>query len=92
MRRYRVRGRVQGVGYRWWTQRVARKLGLVGRVRNVPDGSVEIRVGGAPGLLDALEVQLARGPAAAGVSTVEREPLGEGHKERAWTTFDISRE
>ena len=41
-RRYIVRGRVQGVGFRWFVQREAQILGLAGWVRNNPDGSVEI--------------------------------------------------
>lgn len=43
-----VSGRVQGVGFRWWAQGVARQLGLAGRVRNLPDGRVEILVQGEP--------------------------------------------
>ena len=37
----RIRGKVQGVGFRWWTQRNARELSVDGWVLNAPDGSVE---------------------------------------------------
>jgi acylphosphatase len=43
-----VTGRVQGVGFRWWTQNTARALGLAGSVRNLPDGGVEIVAQGEP--------------------------------------------
>jgi acylphosphatase len=38
----RVRGRVQGVGFRWFVRRVALNLGLRGHALNLPDGSVEV--------------------------------------------------
>lgn len=41
-----VRGRVQGVGFRWWAMGEARYLGLSGYAENLPDGSVEIRAQG----------------------------------------------
>jgi acylphosphatase len=47
-----VRGRVQGVGFRWWTRVRALELGLVGFVRNLTDGRVEIC---AQGPLEAIE-------------------------------------
>jgi acylphosphatase len=47
-----VRGRVQGVGFRWWTRARALELGLVGFARNMDDGRVEIC---AQGPLEAIE-------------------------------------
>jgi acylphosphatase len=52
-----VRGHVQGVGFRWWTQAQADELGLVGHARNLPDGEVEVV---AEGPRDRLEELLAR--------------------------------
>ena len=67
-----VRGRVQGVGYRWWTVDQATALGLAGWVRNRRDGSVEILAIGAPHALDSLAASCAHGPAPASVTSVER--------------------
>ena len=71
-RGYHVRGRVQGVGFRWWTRRIADELGLRGSVRNLDDGSVEVHAEGGPAALDELERALARGPVTARVESVER--------------------
>lgn len=71
---YLISGRVQGVGFRHWTTRNARNLGLRGTVRNRDDGRVEIHVAGAPEDVDALEDRLDRGPRAARVREVE--PIG----------------
>lgn len=70
VRGYRVRGRVQGVGFRWWTQDEATSLGLSGSVWNCRDGSVEVCAAGTPAALDALERALARGPLGARVDSV----------------------
>ncbi len=47
-------GTVQGVGFRWFVRREADRLGLAGTVRNLPDGSVEIRVDGEQDTIDEL--------------------------------------
>jgi acylphosphatase len=49
-----VRGRVQGVGFRWWTRCRARELGLVGWARNLDDGRVEILAQGPRDACDQL--------------------------------------
>ena len=68
---YRVMGRVQGVGYRWWTCRVARTLGLRGTGRNCADASVEIHVTGEVVAIRDFESRLLQGPAGAVVQSVE---------------------
>lgn len=65
----RVSGRVQGVGFRWWTRARALELGLVGSATNLPDGRVEVVAQGARGDGEAL-LALLCGPGAPG--TVER--------------------
>lgn len=71
-RAYRVYGRVQGVGFRWWTRGVAEELGLGGSVRNLADGSVEVRAVGPASGLERLEGRLREGPRAARVERLER--------------------
>ncbi len=66
----RVEGRVQGVGFRWWTQAVGRELGLRGWVRNLPDGSVEVHADGPEQGLSLFERRLGVGPGGARVDGV----------------------
>lgn len=70
--RFRIEGRVQGVGFRAATQARAATLGLRGTVRNLDDGRVEVLATGAADALDALAGWLAHGPALARVTHVER--------------------
>jgi acylphosphatase len=69
-RRYLVRGRVQGVGFRYFTQAAAVRAGLSGWVRNNPDGTVEIAATGEVDALERLEQQIRHGPPGARVDQV----------------------
>ena len=70
-RRFVVRGRVQGVGYRWFVEREAHMLGIAGWVRNNSDGSVEVLGMGTRDQLSGLRSRLHQGPRAARVDDVE---------------------
>ena len=70
-RRYVVRGRVQGVGFRWFVEREAHMLGITGWVRNNHDGSVEVLAQGTRDQLSGLHSRLRQGPRAARVDEVE---------------------
>ena len=65
-----VRGRVQGVFFRAFTQGHARQLGVSGYVRNLPDGSVEVRADGEKSQLELLAGYLRTGPPMSGVTKV----------------------
>ena len=69
-----VRGRVQGVGFRWFVREAARAAGLSGWVRNNPDGSVELEAGGPAPALDRLRAAVGSGPAGAAVEQVLEQP------------------
>jgi acylphosphatase len=70
-RRFVVRGRVQGVGFRWFVEREAHILGVAGWVRNNHDGSVEVLAQGTRDQLLGLRSRLREGPRAARVDEVE---------------------
>jgi len=70
-RRFIVRGRVQGVGFRWFVEREAHILGIAGWVRNNPDSSVEVFAIGTRDQLAGLRSRLREGPRAARVDNVE---------------------
>ena len=71
--RARVRGRVQGVGFRYFTKREAELLGLHGHVRNCADGSVEVIAEETMPLLDLLLVRLRAGSRTAYVERIDVE-------------------
>jgi acylphosphatase len=70
-RRFVVRGRVQGVGFRWFVEREAHMLGIAGWVRNNADGSVEVLAVGTHEQLLGLRSRLRQGPRAARVDQVD---------------------
>ncbi|MCA5893650.1 acylphosphatase [Isoptericola sp. NEAU-Y5] len=70
-----VRGRVQGVGFRYATVRAAARHGAAGFVRNLADGSVEAEVEGDRDAVDALLRFLREGPPQAAVRSVEVTPV-----------------
>jgi acylphosphatase len=65
-----IEGRVQGVGFRYWTERVARELGLTGWVRNRRDGSVEALFSGSADAVAEMLDRAREGPASAVVASV----------------------
>ena len=82
----RVRGRVQGVAYRASTRHEAQRLGLLGWVRNMPDGSVELEAQGPADIVEALLAWCRRGPSLAQVTSVDVTDLP---TDPAATSFDI---
>ena len=84
--RVRIEGRVQGVGYRYWTERTAAALGLSGWVRNRRDGSVEAVFSGTPDKVADIIVRCRQGPRSAAVTAVasaeEAEVLSPGFASR----------
>ena len=72
-RRWFVRGRVQGVGYRYFAQNAANHLGLTGYVKNMDDGRVEVYAVGPPSMLTEFAAMLHTGPRWSEVRGVEEQ-------------------
>jgi len=81
----RIEGRVQGVGFRAWTHRVAAGLGLVGWVRNRHDGSVEAVFQGSSEMVAIMLDRCREGPQGALVTNVEVQGEGVG----VFVGFDV---
>jgi acylphosphatase len=75
-----VSGRVQGVGYRRWTERQALQFGLKGWVRNRADGAVEAEFEGPAEWVDRMVESLHTGPAHAEVENVEVRQVADSAK------------
>lgn len=86
-----IHGRVQGVGFRYWTEQEALARGLQGFVRNRRDGSVEASFSGPVKVVDEMLEACRRGPRGASVSSVEE--LGDGagaaNLQRAGERFSV---
>jgi acylphosphatase len=70
-KKYRISGRVQAVGYRFFAERVANQLGICGYVKNLWDDTVEVYAIGDEASLEEFKRHLAEGPRAARVTGVE---------------------
>ena len=74
-----IRGRVQGVGYRAWTEYTALDLGLEGWVRNRRDGTVEALFAGARELVEAMLEACRQGPPGARVAAIDKSACTPDH-------------
>jgi len=78
-RRLVISGRVQGVGFRWFTSEAAQREGVTGWVRNLPNGRVEAFVEGEAEAVQRVEAAIRRGPGGARVDDIfvdEEEAFG----------------
>ncbi len=66
----RIEGIVQGVGFRYYTYRVAKRYGIKGYVKNMPDGSVKVMAEGEESAMEKFLQEVARGPSSAVVTNV----------------------
>ncbi|MGZ5476116.1 MAG: acylphosphatase [Thermoanaerobaculia bacterium] len=73
LRLIRIQGKVQGVGYRAFATRVARRLGLKGSIQNQRDGTVEAMVEGEKKVIDEWLEELRQGPRHAEVTQIDQE-------------------
>lgn len=71
----RISGRVQGVGFRRWTEKQAGRLGVSGTVRNLPDGTVEVHARGPAARIREFRERLGDGPWMARVDGVREIPV-----------------
>jgi acylphosphatase len=81
-----IRGRVQGVGFRYFAKNVADELNLTGWVRNLPDGTVEVLALGPEIALEQFMQRLRIGPLGSRVQSTQFHPLQESE---AFERFEI---
>ena len=88
VQRFLIKGRVQGVGFRWFVHREAAEIGLRGWVRNTEDGHVEVLAAGEPDQLEDLQLALAKGSRGSRVDAVIEHTLDESEG-AALKSFEI---
>jgi acylphosphatase len=88
VRHFLIKGRVQGVGFRWFVHREASASGLKGWVRNTEDGHVEVVAAGDPEQLAELEAALRRGSRGSRVDAVVEHELSDS-EEASLESFQI---
>ena len=84
-RRYLIGGRVQGVGFRFFTEAAAAREGLHGWVCNLPDGRVEIEAEGEAEAIERFERTVRQGPSGARVSQVQVDDTVPSHRETGFS-------
>jgi len=85
-RRFIVRGRVQGVGFRYFTIHAARACRITGTVRNLADGTVEAIAQGSTEAIDQFRKRLWQGPAFSDVTAIDETELPVNSR---YTVFDV---
>ncbi|KAM0143519.1 hypothetical protein ACHAQE_002208 [Botrytis cinerea] len=88
---FTVSGKVQGVNFRWFTQKKARALGVVGWVRNTDDGKVKGEAQGSASQIEGLRADLKAGPPHANVTGYEDKELDLKEKGVAEERFEVVR-
>lgn len=88
VRHFLVKGRVQGVGFRWFVHREAAEIGLRGWVKNTDEGHVEILAAGDDGQIAELKVALRKGSRGSRVDAVIEHALEERESDKL-ETFEI---
>lgn len=84
-----IQGRVQGVGFRYFTRQHADDLDLTGWVKNLPDGSVETVISGEPDSVEEMLRRLQKGPVSARVDNVKE--IRSGNERESFRDFSIRR-
>jgi acylphosphatase len=88
-KRFVVRGRVQGVGFRWFVEREAQRLGVAGWVRNNEDSTVECLAAGPDDKVRKLKAKLEQGPRGSRVDVVDEYPVSPEETTGALKSFEI---